>query len=154
AWRHVHDLFAKAGATNVIWIWNPNDIHPVPSVKLKPLYPGDAYVDWVGVTAYWSSSGGPHTFGTLLLPTLLQVRGFTQKPFIIAETSTEPGTNQVTSVTALFDAVRTHDDILGFVWYDYNRQGDWRLENRPTVKSAFKSGAASAHFGFDVSTTR
>lgn len=154
AWRHIHDLFLKAGATNVIWIWNPNDIHPVPDVKLKPLYPGDAYVDWVGVTAYWSSSGGPHTYSTLLLPTLLQIRTFTNKPFIVAETSAEPGSNQVSSVHALFDAVRTHADILGFVWYDYDRQGDWRLENRPSVQAAFKSDASSSQFGFDVSAAR
>ncbi|MBS2964921.1 hypothetical protein KGA66_17830 [Actinocrinis puniceicyclus] len=154
AWRHVHDLFVKDGATNVIWIWNPNDIHPVPDVKLKPLYPGDAYVDWVGVTAYWSSSGGPHAYSTLLLPTLLQIRTFTDKPFIVAETSAEPGTNQVSSVHALFNAVETHPDILGFVWYDFHRQGDWRLENRPTVQAAFRSEATSSQFGFTVSATR
>jgi hypothetical protein len=153
AWRHVHDLFVKAGATNVIWIWNPNDMYPVPNVKLKPLYPGDAYVDWVGVTGYWTING-PHTYGSLFLPTLLNIRTFTGKPFIIAETSVQAGTNQVSSVNALFDAVKTHPDILGFVWYDYNRQGDWRLETRPTVEAAFKTGAASSLFGFDVSTTR
>jgi len=153
AWRHIHDVFAKAGATNVIWIWNPNDIYPVPDVKLQPLYPGDAYVDWIGVTGYWGVIG-PQTYGTLFLPTLLDIRKFTQKPFIIAETSVEPGTNQVTSVKALFSAVKTHDDILGFVWYDYNRQGDWRLENRPDVQAAYKSGASNSLFGFDVSAAR
>ena len=153
AWRHVHDLFVKAGATNVIWIWDPNDVYPVPNIKLQPLYPGDAYVDWVGVTGYWTPLG-PHTYATLFLPTLLDIRQFTQKPFIIAETSVQPGTNQVSSVNELFNAVKTHADILGFVWYDYNRQGDWRLENRPTVQAAFKSDAAGSTFGFDVSTKR
>ncbi len=152
AWRHVHDLFAKAGATNVIWIWDPNDVYPVPNVALQPLYPGDKYVDWVGVTGYWTNTG-PHTYSSLFLPTLVDIRDFTQKPFIIAETSVQAGTNQVASVNGLFSAVATHADILGFVWYDYNRQGDWRLENRPTVQSAFASGAASSLFGFDVSAT-
>ena len=23
AWRHVHDIFAAAGATNVQWVWSP-----------------------------------------------------------------------------------------------------------------------------------
>jgi len=152
AWRHVHDLFVKAGATNVIWIWDPNDIYPVPNVPLQPLYPGDKYVDWVGVTGYWTNTG-PHTYASLFLPTLLDIRNFTQKPFIIAETSVQAGASQVASVNALFSAVKTHADILGFVWYDYNRQGDWRLENRPTVQTAFASGAASSLFGFDVSAT-
>ncbi len=153
AWRHIHDVFVKAGATNVIWIWDPNDMYPVPDVKLQPLYPGDSYVDWIGVTGYWTVNG-PHTYSTLFLPTLLDIRQFTEKPFLIAETSVYPGSNQVTSVRALFDAVSSHDDILGFVWYDYNRQGDWRLENRPSVKSAFKDEASASIFGFDVSAAR
>lgn len=153
AWRHVHDLFVRAGATNVIWIWDPNDMYPVPDVKLQPLYPGDAYVDWIGVTGYWTVLG-PHTYGDLFLPTLLDIRQFTQKPFIIAETGVEAGANQVSSVNALFDAVKAHDDIIGFVWYDYNRQGDWRLENRPDVEAAFRSDVSSSVFGFDASTLR
>src|SRR5215212_6340896 len=47
AWRHVHDIFKSVGATNVTWVWAPNQIgntdrYPV----LSTLYPGDAYVDW------------------------------------------------------------------------------------------------------------
>src|SRR5262249_40640248 len=35
AWRHVHDIFRQVGATNVIWIWSPNIIRPVPQVSLR-----------------------------------------------------------------------------------------------------------------------
>jgi hypothetical protein len=153
AWRHIHDLFVKAGATNVIWIWDPNDMYPVPNVPLKPLYPGDAYIDWIGVTGYFTPTG-PRTYSTLFLPTLEDIRTFSQKPFIIAETSVLVGANQVTSVNELTTAVKTHEDIIGFVWYDYDRQGDWRLETRPTVEAAFKTGVSSSLFGFDVSTAR
>lgn len=53
AWRHIHDLFQEEGATNVVWVWSPNVVNPVPSVKLEPYWPGDAYVDWVGIVGYW-----------------------------------------------------------------------------------------------------
>ena len=53
AWRHIHNLFVQAGASNVIWVWNPNIINPVPQVQLQPYWPGDAYVDWVGITGYF-----------------------------------------------------------------------------------------------------
>jgi hypothetical protein len=32
AWRRIHNLFAQAGASNVVWVWNPNDIFPVPQI--------------------------------------------------------------------------------------------------------------------------
>lgn len=150
AWQHVHNLFAAAGATNVIWIWDPNDIYPVPNVQLKKYYPGDSYVDWVGVTGYWTQEG-PNSYGSLYLPTLTEIREFTEKPFIIAETAVEAGTNESRSLSDLFDAVEQHADILGFVWYDYNKGGDWRIENRPTLQSQFKSELSSGDFGFTVS---
>lgn len=145
AWQHIHDLFAQAGATNVIWIWDPNDIWPVPTVQLKPYYPGDAYVDWVGITGYWSE-GGPHTYSSLYLPTLLEVRQFTQKPFIIAETAVANDADESQSLTDLFQAVEQHSDILGFVWYDYDKGGDWRIENRPTLQAQFQSELGAGGF--------
>src|SRR5258708_2831310 len=58
AYRHVHDRFAQAGATNVqfVWtvdIWNPAGIDPT------TLYPGDAYVDWTAIDVFnWGAAGG------------------------------------------------------------------------------------------------
>jgi hypothetical protein len=149
AWKHVHDLFAAAGATNVIWIWDPNDIFPVPDIQLGQFYPGDGYVDWVGVTGYWSQSG-PNTYSTLYLPTLDEIRGFTRKPFIIAETAVQSGSDELRSLSDLFATVEQHSDILGFVWYDYDKGGDWRVENRPTLMSSFRDDLASSTFGFNT----
>ena len=150
AWQHVHDLFAAAGATNVIWIWDPNDIFPVQNVQLQQYYPGDAYVDWVGVTGYWTQ-GGPNTYDSLYLPTLEEIRAFTEKPFIIAETSVEAGSNEEQSLRDLFEAVDQHSDIVGFVWYDFNKGGDWRIENRPALLTEFQQQLTSGDFGFSVS---
>ena len=44
AWRRIHNLFGQAGVSNVTWVWNPNDIFPVPQVQLKPYFPGNAYL--------------------------------------------------------------------------------------------------------------
>lgn len=153
AWQHIHKLFTAAGATNVIWIWDPNDIYPVSNVQLDEYYPGDAYVNWVGVTGYWTQNG-PNTYGSLYLPTLEEIREFTEKPFIIAETSVEAGSNESASLTQLFDAVEQHSDIIGFVWYDYDKGGDWRIENRPSLLTQFGSEAAAGSFGFTVSKLR
>ena len=44
AWKHVHDIFVKQGAKNVIWMWSPH-----PAYEFKEFYPGDNYVDYIGV---------------------------------------------------------------------------------------------------------
>jgi hypothetical protein len=136
AWRHVHDLFTQAGAGNVIWVWNPNIINPMPQVRLGPYWPGKAYVDWVGLTGYFATTG-PQTYATLYRPTMTEVRRFTAKPFIIAETAIETGPAEAACARQLVDTVTRHSDVLGFMWFDYNKNGvDWRVESRPVLRAA------------------
>ena len=143
AWRHIHDLFTQAGATNVIWVWNPNIINPVPQVPLRPYWPGRAYVNWVGLTGYFATTGA-QTFATLYRPTMIEIRQFTGKPFLIAETAIETGPAEASSAKELVERrEHQHPDVLGFVWFDYNKQGvNWRVESRPVVRAALAGDIA------------
>jgi hypothetical protein len=136
AWRLIHRLFAAAGASNVIWVWNPNVISAEPGLELSAWYPGDAYVSWVGVTGYFRRTG-PDTFDGVYGPTMREIRTFTGRPFLIAETSVQTGQNAVTAAQNLVSGVRQRPDVLGFVWFDHDKAGvDWRLETRPDVRAA------------------
>ncbi len=142
AWRRIHRLFAAAGATNVIWVWNPNVIFPVPQVRLRPYYPGDAYVGWVGVTGYFATTG-PQSYTTLYQPTFTEIRAFTRRPFLIAETSIESGPGEVACAHQLLATVR-HRGVLGLIWFDYNKNGvDWRAESRPILRAALSREIAA-----------
>jgi hypothetical protein len=57
AFRHVVEVFRRAGATNVLWVWSPHIAYD----GFEAYYPGDDVVDWVatavlnyGNVAYWS----------------------------------------------------------------------------------------------------
>jgi hypothetical protein len=142
AWRVIHRLFVKADARNVIWIWNPNVIDADPQLDLSAYYPGDAYVTWVGITGYFSTTG-PDTFDGLYGPTMQEIRQFTSKPFLIAETSVETGPDEVTAAQNLVSGVRQSPDVLGFIWFNYDKLGvDWQLQTRPSVQSAIAGALA------------
>jgi hypothetical protein len=142
AWRHIHRLFTQNGATNVIWVWNPNVINPVPQVPLRPYWPGRKYVDWVGVTGYFSTTG-PHTYAGLFEPTIDQIAAFTAKPLIIAETAIETGPDEAESAANLVSSVTQNPHMLGFIYFDYNKGGvDWQIESRPQVRAAIASDIA------------
>lgn len=142
AWRHIHDLFAKAGADNVIWVWNPNIVNPMPDVRLKPYWPGNSYVDWVGVTGYFATTG-PHTFDGVYGQTMAEVRHFTDRPFIIAETAVETGPSDTASVHNLISGVEQRSDVLGLIWFDYDKNGvDWTVDGRPAVRAAVAEALA------------
>ncbi len=55
AWRLIHAIFTAVRADNVIWVWNPKVISANPSATLKPYWPGNSYVDWVGITGYFDT---------------------------------------------------------------------------------------------------
>lgn len=142
AWHHIHDLFAKVGANNVIWVWDPNVIDGTPDVQLEPYWPGAAYVDWVGVTGYFGATE-PDTFDGIYGPTIAEIRQFTAKPIIIAETAVENGPNTIAGVRNLITGVETRSDVLGLVWFNYVLNGvDWTFENRPTVRAVAASSLA------------
>ena len=142
AWRHIHNLFIQAGASNVIWVWNPNVINGVPQVGLRPYWPGDSYVDWVGITGYFPSSG-EETFASLYGPTMTEIRQFTTKPIIIAETSVETGPSEIQAARSLVAGIKRRPGVLGFIWFDFNKAGvDWQVESRPAVRAAVAAGVA------------
>ncbi|MEU9447344.1 glycosyl hydrolase [Streptomyces sp. NPDC048277] len=149
AWRHIHDTFLDAGASNVIWAWTPNIINPAKSVRLEPYYPGDAYVDWVGLVGYWTL-GQDNAFSSVFGPTVDEIRAFTKKPMILAETAAMAGERRRADIRNLFAGVEADDTMLGFIWFNHKKRADWRLEASPLALQEFKRLAADDRFGFDV----
>ncbi|MFC9327159.1 glycoside hydrolase family 26 protein [Kitasatospora sp. NPDC057015] len=149
AWRHVHDLFDRAGATNVIWVWSPNITDPAPNTRLAPYYPGDTYVDWAGMTGYFTLTG-PKTFETLYGPTMAEIRTFSQKPFFISETASQQGNRQRADVNQLFSGLEAHEDVVGFVWFNIVKRADWRIEAVPPSLAEYKKRASDPRYGFDI----
>ncbi|MES9519192.1 glycoside hydrolase family 26 protein [Streptomyces capoamus] len=149
AWRHIHQTFVDAGATNVIWAWSPNIVNPVRNVKLEPYYPGDAYVDWIGLIGYFTT-GSDNAFDSVFGPTRDRIRTFTEKPFLLLETAAMAGERRRADIRNLFAGVAADDDMLGFVWFNHKKRADWRLEASPLALKEFKRLAADDRFGFDV----
>jgi hypothetical protein len=149
AWRHVHNIFLDVGATNVIWVWSPNVINPMPRIPLSPLYPGDSYVDWIGVVGYYEE-GGASTFSTLFGPTKATVRKFTSKPILILETGAEDSTRKRSDIADLFRGVAASPDVIGFNWFNYVKRADWRIDSDPSALAEFRKHARNDVFGFDL----
>lgn len=151
AWRHVHDVVTGAGADNVIWVWSPNLTYPG-AEPLAPLYPGDDYVDWIGLSGYWGHFPTPPTrlltFDELFGPTIEEIRTFTDLPLLLTETgATEEGGFKAAWIADLLAAVAHRDDILGFVWFEVDKETDWRITSSLAALAAFRAGVADPSFG-------
>lgn len=60
AYRHIIDLFRDAGVTRATWVFHVNAAGSSQEEwnQIKNYYPGDEYIDWIGISAY-----GPQRWG-------------------------------------------------------------------------------------------
>ncbi|MFD9794311.1 glycoside hydrolase family 26 protein [Streptomyces sp. NPDC059070] len=148
AWRHLHDVFDEAGAHNAIWVWSPN-ISYANSTPLKGLYPGDAYVDWVGLSGYYGTVGKENyqSFEALFTPSLRELRRFTRKPLVVTEVgATDAAGRKAEWISGMFRALPRHRDIIGVIWYQAVKEIDWRVGTSPASSAAFTAGASAARY--------
>ena len=64
AFQYVVDKFREKKATNVVWIWQISDDEAMVSLNaMQRFYPGDKYVDWIGLSfAYTPVDSLRHNF--------------------------------------------------------------------------------------------
>jgi mannan endo-1,4-beta-mannosidase len=135
AWRHIVTVFRAVGATNATWLWTVNIIgnEGPKTADPAPWWPGNSYVDWVGIDGYYYTSS--QDFADIFGPTIVEVRTLTHDPIIIAETGASISSGQSAKVTDLFAGIQTYG-LLGFVWFnadDTTQNLDWRLTSRSVL---------------------
>jgi mannan endo-1,4-beta-mannosidase len=148
AWQHVHDIFTSVGATNVTWVWCPNIDPSNRWASLPSTYPGDAYVDWVGLDGYnWDSPW--MSFDQLFRSTYDQLVTTVapRKPVVIGETaSTEHGGSKAAWITDLLatQLPDAYPQVKAFLWFDKVDSGmNWPLESSLSATAAFAAGIGS-----------
>jgi hypothetical protein len=152
AWRHIHDIFTAAGATNAVWVWSPNATD-VPAARWNHwtrYYPGNAYVDWIGIDGYnWGTSrswSSWTSFAHLVKPIYDDYAG--RKPIMVAETaSAEHGGSKA----AWFDSVRKalprrFPGIAALVYFEANKEVNWTVHSSAAALASFRALADDRYF--------
>jgi mannan endo-1,4-beta-mannosidase len=138
AWRHIVTVFRQQGADNVTWLWTVNVIEKRPHIPSPAAWwPGRSYVTWVGIDGYYLRPSSK--FAPLFGPTIKAVRALTLDPILISETAATPAAGKAAKIADLFAGVRAYG-LLGFIWFDIDKNRDWRLAG-PAAIAAFRRGA-------------
>ena len=157
AWRHVHGLFGEAGAGNVEWVWAPNvtSSPDVPTNSMHRYYPGDAYVDWIGVDGY--NFGNRHdewhrwkTFDEIFDPVLDDFENrYAEKPVIITEFGCAPGKpdRRAQWIRAAHENLSRRPQVKAAIWFNYDKRREhepnWRIDATPDSLDAFNNTFAA-----------
>lgn len=150
AWKHVRAIFTAVGARNVRWVWTPIVQYPG-STPLARVFPGDRFTDVVGLDGYnWGSTKpylGWQSFAQVFGPSLTAVRALSRRPLWIAEVGcTEAGGNKAAWVDDMFAAVARDSRISALVWFNANKETDWRVNSSPATMTAFQRGLSGPLF--------
>lgn len=120
AWQHIWTVFHDVGATNVSFVWCPGLAGATPA----PYFPGDSYVDWIGIDGYDRS--GVATFASVF-------SGFYQtwsghgRPMMVAETGSM-GSNQAAFVASFGTDMPAMPAFKAVVYFDaIGPAGSWVL---------------------------
>jgi hypothetical protein len=151
AWRHVVTLFREEGASNVEWVWAPNvDYGGRPFTQF---YPGDDYVDYVGLDGYnWGTSGGEAfaNFSKIFASSYATATALSSKPVIITETAcSETGGSKAAWIeeTYLKTIPEKFPRIAGVIWFNDDKERDWRVNSSQASLDAYRKVVASTLYG-------
>ena len=150
AYRHIHEIFVAAGATNVVWAWCPNVTDTEGGNRTTmDYYPGDAYVDWTGVDGYnWgTTNGGWQTFQQVFKD-IYPLLAAKKKPIMIGEmSSAEAGGDKGKWIDQIIPTLHTDFPLIKcVVWFDINKEADWRISSSPAAEAAFIRMAKDPYF--------
>lgn len=158
AYRHVHDLFEGQDGGNVVWVWAPNNVDSAGSPSALEYYPGDEYVDWTGIDGYnWGSSDPDfawQSFEAVFREMYDQVETL-GKPVLIAETSSaEEGGSKAEWITGIRPTLESEfPSVRALVWFDVDKERDWRLRSSSASLASFRALAADPYFTTTAATT-
>ncbi|GAA2848397.1 hypothetical protein Acy02nite_02010 [Actinoplanes cyaneus] len=153
AYRHVHDLVEAAGARNVQWVWafnngsSPDEAYNDPAAA----YPGDDYVDWVGIDGYnwgfgpsWDPAGDHWTsFDATFDAAYAKARAVApDRPVMLGEfASGEDGGDKAQWLRDLNTTLATgaYPELKLLTYFDVIKEEAWSPSSSPAALAAFTS---------------
>jgi len=137
-WRRVVNKFRAKGidSNHIQWMWTVNN-YDIGDFPAEQYYPGDDYVDWIGISGYnwgeefiWSNWSTPEeTFDHMVF----RMRNLSNKPLAIAESASSSITNMGSSVEAKSEWITKFfnyiikKDIKMVIWFNKDKESDWAI---------------------------
>ncbi|MDV6310231.1 glycoside hydrolase family 26 protein [Gordonia amicalis] len=147
AWRRMHSIISKA-APNVSFVWAPNTITEG-TTDFSSCFPGQKFVDYLGLDGYnWGTIPGhqwqsadklfSHSITTLgrLAPDL---------PILVTEVGCAEGNqpeHKAQWIREFFTVIEANERVLGFVWFQMDKERDWRFNSSSASTAAFRESVA------------
>ncbi len=122
AWRHVYEVFQAEGAVNAAFVWCVNTWPGPNATDVSAWYPGDSYVDWVGVDGYPQSAPTDFLMNSPDgLNPLADFAAAHDKPLMLAEWAPQlPQPDTAAAIDLILDWAAAHPHtVKALVYFDF-----------------------------------
>ncbi len=118
AWKQIHKLIQEEQADKIIMIWSPWKAE-----NMRKFYPGDDYVDWIGLTllnySKFNENGNYYSFEELYEPFHDEFYWFTRKPVMLAEFgSLDLANKQQKWINEALNSIESYKEIQSLVLFN------------------------------------
>lgn len=142
AHRRLYRLFREEGA-RVRWVWTPNILFPTQTAGYRELYPGDEFVDLLGLDGYnWGTTNDWNRwfeFDRVFGPSLRALAALSRKPVQLAEVgSAEKGGDKAAWIRTMCRSLARYPQVTEVVWFNEAEKADWRIDSSPRSFEAFR----------------
>lgn len=151
-YKYVKDIFDEIGATNVKWVFSVNseDV-PREDNNFMLYYPGDEYVDYVGIDGYnWGTTESWSrwmSFNEIFEKRYQEITDNLKKPVIISEfSSTSSGGDKAAWIRKAIDDIKRMKEIKGFVLFNVDKETDWSFSSNDDSGEEFKLQIENDYF--------
>jgi len=157
AYRHIIRIAREEGAHNIRWVFHvdPWDEPVVDWNRFENYYPGDEWIDWVGVSVYGRQVPKDRravSFRFQMDWAYDRLRRLTGKPVIVCEFGTISDEHQAGwAKAALLDILGGRwPKVIGFSWWNAKfendsvtgRQSNMRVQENPALLAVFRKYVA------------
>ncbi|MEI8205985.1 MAG: glycosyl hydrolase, partial [Kiritimatiellales bacterium] len=126
AWRRIYNIAEKVGAAQKhLFIWGPNHLSYPDEAwnKMEKYWPGDQYVDWVGISCY-----PPSTNFVAIESNRYPIARFKEvyskygnyKPLMVTEGAFTDGVDKARWVDEWFQVPIVYPNVRAFIWENHN----------------------------------
>lgn len=149
--RHVREIFDEVRAANVRWVFTVNAENVPAQNAYGACYPGDRFVDYIGLDGYNWGSTQPwsrwRSFKEIFSGVYREAVKSYRKPVIVAEfSSTSAGGDKARWIGEALGSVRQMPEVKGLVLFNIHKETDWGFPPDAPEGRKLREGLANAYF--------
>jgi len=129
-YRYTRDIFDEVDADNIKWIFSINSEDVPKENNYMNCYPGDEYVDFIGLDGYNWGNTKPWSrwmsFKEIFEKRYQEIAAHFKKPIIISEFSaTSSGGNKSAWIREAMSNIKKMEKIKAFILFNVDKETDW-----------------------------